>query len=245
MTPTWPSTTGFHRRFVTAVAIAGAALATTGIANAALDSRDDGGSTSADPTELADERSAIVALRDDNAAVASTPTDATAANASAIVSPATATLASFRPEGARPASTTVDDSGVDSDIVDAGRWRRHDRFDHDGFDDSSLAEDIVAQVTAAVEAAVPGGTVEWVRGVGDDDGEDDVAYVAHVTDADDSDLWVTLDADIEIIDTRDEGHGRDGHRGTRRGDDPRCSDDETPDDVEEPSDDEASADTAG
>lgn len=61
-----------------------------------------------------------------------------------------------------------------------------------GHDETPLTGDLADRVTAAAEAAVPGGTVDRVETDGD-------GYEAHVTDADGNEVEVHLDQDLDVL----------------------------------------------
>ena len=71
----------------------------------------------------------------------------------------------------------------------------------DGHDEAALTGIVADQVTAAAQAAVPGGTVTEVEA----ENHDGVAYEAHVTDADDNEVEVTFDADFAVV-AIEQGH---------------------------------------
>jgi hypothetical protein len=90
-----------------------------------------------------------------------------------------------------------------------------------------LTGDLADRVTAAAEAAVPGGTVERVET--DAQG---AAYEAHMTDADGNPVTVTFDEDLNVVETRTGmpgDHGGRGHHGRLDADD-TGPDTATPDD---------------
>ena len=75
------------------------------------------------------------------------------------------------------------------------------RGDHGGGQgEEALTGDVASQVTAAAEAAVPGGTVERVET--DADG---AAYEAHMTDADGNRVTVTFDESFAVVEIQ-QGH---------------------------------------
>jgi uncharacterized membrane protein YkoI len=75
----------------------------------------------------------------------------------------------------------------------------HGRGGHDGDGPhgAPLEAGLAADLTAAAEAAVPGGTVDSVSVEGNRSG---AAYEAHVTDADGNSVEVTFDADLNVLD---------------------------------------------
>ena len=69
-----------------------------------------------------------------------------------------------------------------------------------GQGEEALTGEVATQVTAAAEAAVPGGTVERVETDGDG-----AAYEAHMTDADGNRVTVTFDESFTVVEIQ-EGH---------------------------------------
>ena len=73
-----------------------------------------------------------------------------------------------------------------------------DSGEHRDGGDAPLTGDIADQVTAAAEAAVPGGTVTKVE-------QEDDGYEAHVTDVDGSEVEVYFDQDLAVVEI-EQGH---------------------------------------
>ena len=110
-----------------------------------------------------------------------------------------------------PVTVTFDDSFAVVEIQEGGpgggheghgaRWHGGGRGGHGGGEgEEALTGDVATQVTAAAEAAVPGGTVERVET--DADG---AAYEAHMTDADGNRVTVTFDDSFAVVEIQ-EGH---------------------------------------
>lgn len=118
------------------------------------------------------------------------------AAASALSSTEESTTTTVAPE-ATGDDTTADDTTVEVDETRAA--------------EEPLTGDLATQVTAAAEAALPGGTVERVET--DADG---ATYEAHMTDADGNPVTVTFDENIDLVETITGAPGGPGDHG--RGD---------------------------
>ncbi len=100
-----------------------------------------------------------------------------------------------------PVTVTFDENVVLVETITGGMGGKgHGPGDHDGDrgggnDETPLTGQVAADVTAAAEAAVPGGTVDEVEA--ENDGT--AAYEAHVTDADGNDVRVTLDESFAVV----------------------------------------------
>jgi predicted enzyme related to lactoylglutathione lyase len=102
-----------------------------------------------------------------------------------------------QPDASTSTQATVSTTNTDDQaLTDSG--------DH-GMSEELLTGDLATQVTAAAEAAVPGGTV--VRVETDAQG---AAYEAHMTDADGTPVTVTFDEDHNVLATNTDDHGA-GH----------------------------------
>jgi predicted lactoylglutathione lyase len=112
-----------------------------------------------------------------------------------------------------PVTVTFDDSFAVVEIQEGGPGGGRgghggDRGGHGGGrgghgggeGEEALTGDVATQVTAAAEAAVPGGTIERVET--DADG---AAYEAHMTDADGNRVTVTFDDSFAVVEIQ-EGH---------------------------------------